>query len=332
MNVESAEFNVGRFVPDHFDLATSSVPLFKTFNDTACATRSFTYVGQPFGYLTLPQATITAKNAAGSTTLNYAGALWKLAAGGVTQTYTAASGTLDTGLVGTPVVSESGNGVGTLTAHADDVVAFTRATPVAPFMAAISLSMSIRDSAENAVPGNGFIDTTIPALFADIAFDAGNEIRFGRLVLANAHGSELLNLPVPIETQYWNGSGFARNAADACTRLDAIQVRLSGWRRDLNACETSAMLSGRFNAGRGNLRFTAPGANNTGSVDLTLQLGAVGSGSACVGGAATAAAGASQTWLQGAWTGGAYTQDPAARASFGLYRGSKSMIYLREMY
>lgn len=332
MTIESAAFNVGRFVPDHFDLATSSVPLFKTFNDTTCATRSFTYVGQPFGYVTLPQATITAKNAAGGITLNYAGSLWKLAAADATQTYTAASGTLDTGLVGNPVVSESGSGVGTLTAHADDVVAFMRATPVAPFMAAISLSMSIRDSTENAIPGNGSIDTTTPALFADLAFDAGKEIRFGRLVLANAHGSELLNLPVPIETQYWNGSGFARNAADACTRLDANQLRLTGWRRDLNACETSAMLAGRFNAGRGNLRFTAPGAGNTGSVDLTVQLGAMGSGSGCVGGAATAAAGASQTWLQGAWGSGAYDQNPAARASFGLYRGSKSMIYLREMY
>ncbi len=336
-NIESAVFNVGRFVPDHFDLATTSVPLFKTFNDTACATRSFTYAGQPFGYLTLPQATITAKNATGGITLNYAGSLWKLDPAGVTQTYVAASGTLDTGLVGTPEVNATGSGAGTLTAHVDDVVAFMRATPVAPFAAAINLSMRIRDSAENAVSGNGFIDTTAAALFADITFDAGKEIRFGRLVLTNAHGSELLGLPVPIETQYWTGSGFARNAADACTRLDANQVALSSWRRHLNACETSVVLSGRFNAGRGNLRFTAPGIaapgmNNSGSVDLTLQLGATGSGSSCVGGAATAVAGASQTWLQGAWTGGAFDQNPVARASFGLYRGSKSLIYQREMY
>ena len=91
-------------------------------------------------------------------------------------------------------------------------------------------------------------------------------------------------------------------------------------------------LSGRFNAGRGNLRLSAPGAGNTGSVDLTVQLGATASGSTCVGGAVTAAAAASQTWLQGRWSGGTYNQNPAARASFGLYRGSKSLIYLREMY
>jgi MSHA biogenesis protein MshQ len=331
-NIESATFNVGRFVPDHFDLTTASVPQFKTFNDTSCTPRSFTYVGQPFGYLTLPQATIAAKNAAGGVTTNYSGALWKLAPAGVTQIYAAVTGTLDTGLIGLPSVSAAGSGVGSLTANSADVIAFVRSTPVAPFAAAIDLSMRIRDSAENAVAGNGLIDTAAPALFSNIAFDAGNDIRFGRLVLSNAHGSELLGLPVPLETQYWTASGFTRNTADACTQLAATHVLLTNWQRDLNACETSVSLSGRFSSGRGNLRLSAPGAGNTGSVDLTLNLTAIAGGSTCVGGVATAATGASQTWLQGRWSGGAYDQNPAGRASFGLYRGSKSLIYMREMY
>lgn len=336
MTIESAAFSVGRFVPDHFDLTTGSTPVFKTFNDTTCAIRSFTYVGQPFGYLTLPEATITAKNAAGATTTNYSGTLWKLAASDATQTYADAdvSRTLDTGLVGTPVLTETGSGVGTLKANAADVVAYVRATPVAPFMSAITLSMSVRDSTENGVTGNGVIDTVTPAQFSNIAFDVvpGNEIRFGRLVLSNAHGSELLDLPVPIETQYWNGSGFVRNSADSCTQLAAANVALSNWQRDLDACETSVSLSGRFNGGRGNLRFSAPGAGNTGSTDLTLQLGATATGNSCVGGVATPAVAASKSWLQGRGSIGAYDQDPAARASFGLYRGSKSLIYLREMH
>jgi len=333
-NIESAAFNVGRFVPDHFVLTTASTPQFKTFNDTACPTRSFTYIGQPFGYLTLPQATITAKNAAGGTTTNYAGALWKLAAAGATQAYTAVTGTLDTGLVGTPTVTASGGGVGTLAANAADVVAFTRTAPVAPFMASISLSMSIVDSSENAITGNGLINTAAPALFSSMAFDSGNGIRFGQLVLTNAHGSELLDLPVPIETRFWTGSGFSRNTADACTQLAATNVALSNWRRDLNACETSVTLSGRFNAGRGNLKLSKPGTGNTGSVDLTLLLGATGAGSTCVGvpGAVSAAGAASQSWLQGRWSGAAYDQNPAARGSFGLHRGSKPLIYFREMY
>jgi hypothetical protein len=330
--IKSPVFTLGRFVPDHFLLTPANTPQFKTFNDTTCATRSFTYVGQPFGYVTAPQATISARNAAGATTQNYAGALWKLVPAWATQSYAAATGTLDTGLVGAPIVTATGAGSGTLAAHPADVIAFVRTTPVAPFAAAITLTMSVRDEAETAVAGNGTIDTATPAVFADIGFDAGNAFRYGRLALANAHGSELLALPVLIEAQYWDGSYFVRNVADACTQLSANQVALANWRRDLAPCETSATLSGRFVAGRGNLRLSAPGAGNTGSVDLTVQLGVTASGSACVGGTPGPAAAAAQTWLQGAWGGGPYNQNPSARASFGLYRGSKTLIYQREMY
>jgi uncharacterized membrane protein len=335
MTIASAAVNVGRFVPDHFELTTASTPVFKTFNDPTCAARSFTYAGQPFGYLTVPEATITAKNAAGATTLNYAGALWKLSPAGSVQVHTPATGVLDIGLLGAPTVTASGSGMGVLTANAADEIAFVRTAPVAPFLADISLSMSIEDIAEAGVSGNGTIDTLTPAVFSSIAFDAGNEIRFGQLVLSNAHGSELLGLPVPVEARFWNGTGFILGTpltADSCTQLAAAHVVLSNWQRDLDACDTSVSLSGRFNAGRGNLRFSAPGVGNTGSVDLTLQLGVVAGGSTCVGGAAAAAAAASQSWLQGRSSSGSYTQNPAARASFGLHRGSKPLIYLREMH
>lgn len=331
-HVESAPVNVGRFVPDHFDLVAANTPVFKTFNDTACSTRSFTYVGQAFGYEMLPQATITAKNAGGGVTVNYAGALWKLAASGVTQTYTAVTGSLDTGLVGTPVVSETGSGSGTLTPDANGLIAFARSLPLSPFSADVNLSLSVRDSAENGEPGNGVIETATPAQFTDIAFDSGDEMRFGRLVARNAHGSELLPLPVAIETQHWTAAGFVRNAADFCTQLAASHVALSNWQRNLDLCETSAALSGRFNAGRGNLRFAAPGQGNSGSVDLVVRLDGLGGGSACVGGVTTPAVGAAQPWLRGQWSGAAYDQNPAARASFGLHRGSRAQIYMRELY
>jgi MSHA biogenesis protein MshQ len=35
----------------------------------------------------------------------------------------------------------------------------------------------------------------------------------------NAYGSSLLNLPVPVYAQYWNGSFFAKNTADSCTSV-----------------------------------------------------------------------------------------------------------------
>jgi hypothetical protein len=78
----NALMSSGRFVPDSFQLSFTP-PTLQTFG-SACATRSFTYLGQPFGYTTTPTVGVTAKNAAGATTANYqgtpgAGGLWRLA-------------------------------------------------------------------------------------------------------------------------------------------------------------------------------------------------------------------------------------------------------------
>ena len=71
--------------------------------------------------------------------------------------------------------------------------------------------------------------------------------------------------------------------------------------------------------GRTSLLLSAPGPGNTGSVDLTLNLGSTASGSACVAGTAQSSTTTGLTFLQGAWGGGSYNLNPAARASFGEY-------------
>lgn len=330
----------GRFVPDHFVVTTNNVPVFNTFNDAACATRSFTYIGQAFGYVTPPQARITAMNAAGVTTANYSGSLWKLVAGDVTQIYSPlppASPTLDTGLVGLPNITANNDGTGTATVRATDVLAFSRtlATPQAPFHANISLSLSVADSSEAAVAGNGAIRTLTPAVFngggSGIVFNSGNAFRYGRLKLANAHGSELLDLAVPMEAQYWNGTAFLTNTADHCTRLTAAQITLGGYKKNLVACEAVTSLSGRFSAGKSKLKLIKPGAGNNGSVDVTVNLGTSATGNSCAPVAAPAIA-ADQSYLQGNWAGSGFDQNPRARATFGVYKNSNEFIFLREMY
>ena len=77
-------------------------------------------------------------------------------------------------------------------------------------------------------------------------------------------------------------------------------------------------ISGSFVAGVSNLKLTKPsGGDNKydGSVDVTVDLTAEG-----------------KTYLQGAWTGATYTQDPTVRATFGVYKGANEFIYLRENY
>jgi MSHA biogenesis protein MshQ len=99
-------------------------------------------------------------------------------------------------------------------------------------------------------------------------------------------------------------------------------------------CETAVISGGALNAGRGVLVLAAPGAGNSGSVDLTVNLGATASGSTCTtqGGAPGSATTANLPYLQGNWSGGAYDQNPTARATFGISRGSEEVVFVRENF
>ena len=374
----TASAQIGRFVPDHFDVTTLVAPAFRTFNvaDAACSAgaaprRAFTYIGQPFGYLTTPQATVLARNAAGATTANYAGTLWKIggaapgvgkdcttdpnicqfttswAAGGnssnVIESYTYALtpvGTPNWDDVGaTPAAASvtAGTGVnagtGIITYAASDALAFLRSTttPQATFTANITNTISVRDTSEAAVVGNGTIATTTAAAFGSIAFDSGNEFRYGRLQFLNAHGSVLLALDVPIQVEYWNGTLWLRNAADHCTSFGPANFALGNV---TGAISTSTSGGGIVSGGGGRITLTKPTSGTNGTVDVTLNLGATGTANAtpCPAWAPVPAATAlNAPYLQNQCAGaGAYNRDPSARATFGIYRNK--FILLRENY
>jgi MSHA biogenesis protein MshQ len=348
----TASVQIGRFVPDHFVVTTNNTPKLKTFNN-ACATRSFTYLGQPFGYITAPQVLVTAQNAANATTNNYTSTLWKLTTaagaqdcttnpdictltnGSVTQTYTYTTSTSATPnwdsaqvALATPAIAAGTGGTGTVTSASTDLLAFKRSltTPLALFTASITLTDSVKDSSEagNCGVASCDITTLTPAAFNPVAFDAGNEFRYGRLKLSNAHGSELLKLPIPIQTQYWNGTSFATNTADNCTTLVTNNIKLT-----TPPAGVSATVGGAFSSGAGSLILSPPTTAAKVAVDLCVDLGTdpVG-GTVC-----TATTSASLPYLQGLWTPGtSYNNDPGARATFGVYKGAKEFIYLRENY
>jgi len=99
----------------------------------------------------------------------------------------------------------------------------------------------------------------------------------------------------------------------------------------LVACETAVSITGSSPNFKVNL--SRPGNGNNGWTDLTLNLGAAAAGNQCtaVGGAGAAATTANRPWLQYPWGGGAAI-NPTARATFGVYKGNKEFIYLRENY
>jgi MSHA biogenesis protein MshQ len=188
--------------------------------------------------------------------------------------------------------------------------------------------------ASEAGPNQGTITTTSALVFNGIAFDSGGDFRYGRLRLGNANGSQLVPLPVLVEAQYWSGvAGFVTNAADHCTPIDAGSVAMAGFSGSLVACETALSGGGTLTAGRRTLLLAPPGSGDEGGVTLTANLGSA-AGSTCtvVGGAATPASGAGRAYLQGNWTGAAYDDNPAARATFGAFQGAGEVIYMRENF
>ncbi|WP_076592553.1 right-handed parallel beta-helix repeat-containing protein [Herminiimonas arsenitoxidans] len=336
--ISSAPVLVGRFVPDHFALTVNTVPEFRTFNAACTGARSFTYIGQPFRYRTLPVITITAQNVANATTTNYRDALWTLTEGGVAQTYTSDPTTLPVlDYVGSPITLFKGNGTGTITANAADELTFRRdaTTPRAAFNANISLTVTARETIANhgdivSIP----ISNPAP-IFSNIAFDSGNQFRYGRMRIDNANGSELLNLSLPIRTDFWNGTNFVVNAADNCTTVAAANVAFRAYAGGINASNmpvATHVASGstlQLGVGRIVLTRPAPAPASNGSVDVCVDLGADTAPPAGI--ACTAVTSAAQPWLQGRWSQILFDDDPGARATFGVYK-SGPVIYMREVY
>jgi MSHA biogenesis protein MshQ len=168
---------------------------------------------------------------------------------------------------------------------------------------------------------------------------AATQVRFGRLGFANAYGSELLNIRVPVTAQYLSSFVgatpiFTTNALDNCTSIPASALVLGNYKAGLNGTNmggshlpgSSTVLSG----GTATLTVTKPSPAAVGSVDLAINLGATGFDANCIGAGMTAA-GANLPWLRGNWCGGAgFIKDPNARLNFGTSRSP--FIFLREMY
>ncbi|WP_127474687.1 DUF6701 domain-containing protein [Sulfurivermis fontis] len=299
----SVSGNVGRFHPASFGVTHTP--------DVGCGT-TFTYaglsgskVGQPFSVT----GTITARNVAGATTANYAGAFAKLGTGDVTampmQGAAAAAGVLTWNVDSLTFAA----GVGAMTATAR--YAFTaEGGPQAMHLRVMA------DDGEASGEEN----------------DSGKavEYRLGRLRLQNAYGAELADIAVPMQAEYYDAGGYyRRNDADNCTALtlaDHLELRNpqtdSG---DWQSGDTTMTVGGGSTAalpinsplvsGDAGLVFTAPGAGHTGYVDIRTSLTT------------------DHPWLGHAWNcDAAAPSEACGRVSFGLYQGSRHHIYLRERY
>ncbi len=315
---QAAALTVGRFYPDHFDIEIS--PEFKA----GCQSGDFTYMDQPFtlGYIiTAKSLKRTTINPPGNVALRlYSGGEINLAAINESNDWVTrlslATSNPPTPAVSNPLLPPWTNGSHILTPTS---YKFTRPTTTPAddtwgAFDALNIGVAIDDP-----DGRGYSTETLifsgatpaPCMnsgtsecrkYASLTGGAPTKMRFGRLKLSNAHGSELLDLPVPLVAQFWNGNAFVTNKEDSCTSVVVPELKIG-------ASVIATNVNSPFASGNGGLRLTRP--NIKGYVDITIP---------------------TDTWLQFPWRGGVGRINPTARATFGVYKNAREFIYIREMY
>lgn len=310
---------VGRFAPSRFEL-TANTPSWQT----ACNLGAFTWLDQPFDYVSgsEPVITVRAANAAGGTTRNYAGDWWRITNDSLAnRRYAVSPGALDeSGLPPTtddPEILPDGGGVGRLRFSSGSGLVVARQVPTAPFEAEISLEIDVRDEDGTAYASNPFRFGST-ASGSGMAFDVSKRFQYGRLRIDNAHGSELVDLSVPLRAQRFDGITFVDDGNDSCTRIEADHLTLAPAPGSLTT--TPNLANAPLLLGDAGLSLDAP--VETGSVDITVDLGPTG---------------ANVPWLRYDWPDdggldGLLDDDPRARATFGIWRGRDHVIFTREVY
>lgn len=305
--------NVGRFIPDHFDISTNS-PMFSH----GCPSGNFTYMGQEFGFLVDPLLTVTAYGVSGSVTGNYGNTFWKYDGSLTARDYTHTGSepvTLTFSTSGTPLLTgdDDYDGSGEIEIIGDRLTYQKQNPPVGPFVSRADLVLTAADLTDSDgvcydSDGNGTCESYTIANIGD------TEQRHGRLLLQNAFGPETLPLTIPVFTEYFNGTSFVLNNADGCTSYSAVNVGLDNFQPNLNSGDTSASGGGFLIDGLSNdLLLGAPGEGNHGSAEVSLDLSAERLG-----------------WLRYDWDGDSNEDDPTAQATFGIFKGNQRLIYMRE--
>lgn len=328
---------VGRFIPNDFVLNITSHGALQN----SCVAGGFSYAGTAISYdpLLTPGATITARNSSGDTTRNYTGVYNKLPLSGINMPDVTSDGSqlgVDgvnrVGLnwsLGTPALVDNGDGTFDFTLSGDSFTYGRDANDrVAPFTSDLLLTVQeIMD--DDAVAGSGMPQSFSPT---------GVEIRYGRMTMQNAQGSELQPLNIPLQAEYFAGAanGFVDNTDDFCTQglqirlvdidsTDRLEATTAGNRN--TAVYAPASVAGGYAAadlsdasllyveppglpdgGRFNLNLQAPGQGDTGSAQVLVEVPA---------------------WLKYSWSGSGMG-DPSARATFGIFSRPDGLIYQRE--
>lgn len=302
--------NVGTFVPDHFDTVVTGPMACPSPLICTLPVSSMVYSGQAF------TTNVIARNAAGVTTQNYDGTVNTSPNFAKAVTLTAWDGLGSTTTQNPPAVtpgSITSGGTIALTAF-NKGATISPGTPGAPTYTFGTIPTSPTDIFIRAAN----VDATSLRVPANTSVEGGVKVASGRIKIANAHGSELLQLPIQVVAQYWNGSNYVTSSTDSVTIINATTVNSGNWTNLTPSNWQKQPASSTWAAGAtsvvpttatvmllsgvGGFKLAAPGFNKTGSVDFLVN---------------------APVYL---------STITKARATFGVYKGSKEFIYMRENY
>ncbi|WP_054966212.1 DUF6701 domain-containing protein [Thiohalorhabdus denitrificans] len=327
-----APATAGRFVPDRFELAHSGFAF-----EPACAGGS-TYFGEPFGWAGAPEVVVTAVAGDGSTTRNYEDPFWRLP--DFADRYEDDSGTEEAADDGddhaldasgaTHQLPDTAETAGQATIPYQGTLVYDRpSAPAAPIGAGdqwVKLRFDVEDG-----DGIRYEGGASPPTYEISPIRGAGPVRFGRLALENAHGSELTDLNVPARAEYYDGERFVANREDDCTPIsmsgaaDAVRLQLDDGGSWVAAEGEVGLLGGTggttqgtattgLAGGYGTLTLAAPGEGSTGYVDVRADL-------------------VELPWLEVDRDGdGSFTEYPQVRATFGRYRGDDRILYWQEVF
>ena len=326
--IEGVSGFVGRFFPDRFDLAASTIT---NRSDLACAS-SFTYMDETLNI----NYTLNAENAAGTVTRNYDGAFAKLLLDTPSMNFGAVDTAAPTDLTARLTVnSTTSAGWSEGVAVIDSELLLDRVLPIDGPFDLFNVGIAPVDTPLDDNVQMETLDIDVDNNSVDDHATLGSTIqRFGRLFLDGAFGSEIATLPVPMQVEFFDGAGFVINddvvTGDSCTPLAATDLILdsdfdtpqidgdvfiiSGGGCPAPGCTIATIANNPVILGSSGLSFSPPGAGNVGHADVTTDLTLLG-----------------LPYLLYDWdSDGSFDNDPLVEITFGIFQGSSVIIYRRE--
>lgn len=316
---------LGRFIPAYF-AATVETP----GDIDAVCNNVFTYIDQPFNFVTAPRIELTARNALDSTTRNYEGELFKLNHSNSNLTFTddAAPVVLVTDTLGSIDVGQVAGFDGQHTLRVSGTQLHYQRTPtlVAPFVGLVDQTweaMQFADTDNNDVCLKSSAADASCMEFVIENMNAGEQ-RYGRIQLKDTYGPETEDLQMPLLLEYFDGNAFVPNIQDACTAVNSglFNVNPGASSTTVQQFVGVAVGSGLSTVtlptggigGLGQIDFSAPGDGNVGEITIGFGSNALDS----------------LSWLQFYWDGATLSVPADATATFGRFQGNDRAIYWRE--